>query len=322
MSIARPPEGAHTAAEGEGTPVITARPPEGAHTAAEGEGTPVITARPPEGAHTAAEGEGTPVITARPPQHAHTVAEGEGTPVSTARPPEGGTPMSGFFNDGSADAPKLRVYLNLDTLLDLRADSLWSHADRLDPQARDALLARDGFEGVQRTDDGPAQPQTCLPHCGASRLDQPPPAPAADRLAPLRSQPHRPARAGRCHRGAPCRARRPLSDAARRHRPGRRCPGQPPGGGAADGRRQAPLCGLSGNPPRNDHARPVAHGATGAALSRTALERRLQPLLLRPGNDLRRLAGKAGLHGAHLCPHRLFARAHRQPRLHAGADHR
>src|SRR6218665_2826691 len=109
--------------------------------------------------------------------------------------------MSGFFNDGSADAPKLRVYLNLDTLLDLRADSLWTHthplhphaphtfpplhpflapradslwppADRLDPQARDALLARDGFDGVQRTDDGPAQPQTCLPHCGASRIDQ------------------------------------------------------------------------------------------------------------------------------------------------------
>src|SRR6218665_3782261 len=126
--------------------------------------------------------------------------------MSAARPPEGGTPMSGFFNDGSADAPKLRVYLNLDTLLDLRADSLWTHADRLhpqarqalrardgfdrvqlalrpaslgthadrlDPQARDALLARDGFDGVQRTDDGPAQPQTCLPHCGASRIDQP-----------------------------------------------------------------------------------------------------------------------------------------------------
>src|SRR6218665_2653803 len=81
--------------------------------------------------------------------------------------------MSGFFNDGSADAPKLRVYLNLDTLLDLRADSLWSHADRLDPQARDALLARDGFDGVERTDDGPAPPQTCLPPCGPSRIDQP-----------------------------------------------------------------------------------------------------------------------------------------------------
>ncbi|MCW5232884.1 hypothetical protein D8B34_03240 [Verminephrobacter eiseniae] len=44
----------------------TRRPPEGAHTAAEREGTPVSAARPPEGAHTAAEGEGTPVRTVRP----------------------------------------------------------------------------------------------------------------------------------------------------------------------------------------------------------------------------------------------------------------
>ncbi|MCW5283425.1 hypothetical protein [Verminephrobacter eiseniae] len=41
MSAARPPEGAHTAAEGEGTPVRAARPPEGAHTAAGGAGAPV-----------------------------------------------------------------------------------------------------------------------------------------------------------------------------------------------------------------------------------------------------------------------------------------
>src|SRR6218665_677419 len=50
VSAARPPEGAHTAAEGEGIPVSGARPPEGAHTAAGGEGTPVSAARPPEGA--------------------------------------------------------------------------------------------------------------------------------------------------------------------------------------------------------------------------------------------------------------------------------
>src|SRR6218665_3558056 len=50
VSGARPPEGAHTAAEGEGLPVSGARPPEGAHTAAEGEGTLVSAARPPEGA--------------------------------------------------------------------------------------------------------------------------------------------------------------------------------------------------------------------------------------------------------------------------------
>src|SRR6218665_3597 len=77
MSVARPPEGAHTAAEGEGTPSFVARPPEGAHTVAEGEGTPSFAARPPEGAHTAAEGEGAPSFAARPP-------EGEGTPVRAA----------------------------------------------------------------------------------------------------------------------------------------------------------------------------------------------------------------------------------------------
>ncbi|WP_265299943.1 hypothetical protein [Verminephrobacter eiseniae] len=63
-------------------PMSTARPPEGAHTAAEGEGTPSFAARPPEGAHTAAEGEGAPSFAARPSEGAHTVAEGEGTPVS------------------------------------------------------------------------------------------------------------------------------------------------------------------------------------------------------------------------------------------------
>ncbi|WP_265299225.1 hypothetical protein [Verminephrobacter eiseniae] len=36
MSAARPPEGAHSVAEGEGIPVRVARPPEGAHSAAEG----------------------------------------------------------------------------------------------------------------------------------------------------------------------------------------------------------------------------------------------------------------------------------------------
>ncbi|WP_407830898.1 DUF1289 domain-containing protein [Verminephrobacter eiseniae] len=61
MSAARPPEGAHTVAEGAGIPSIAARPPEGAHTAAEGAGIPSIAARPPEGARTAAEGAGTPV---------------------------------------------------------------------------------------------------------------------------------------------------------------------------------------------------------------------------------------------------------------------
>src|SRR6218665_2209448 len=45
MSAARPPEGAHTAAEGEGTSSIAARPPEGAHTVAES--TPMSTPHAP-----------------------------------------------------------------------------------------------------------------------------------------------------------------------------------------------------------------------------------------------------------------------------------
>ncbi|WP_265297987.1 hypothetical protein [Verminephrobacter eiseniae] len=47
MSAARPPEGAHTVAAGEGTPASAARPPEGAHTAAEGEGVPASAALSP-----------------------------------------------------------------------------------------------------------------------------------------------------------------------------------------------------------------------------------------------------------------------------------
>src|SRR6218665_3328397 len=82
MGAARPPEGAHTAAEGEGIPVRTARPSEGAHAVAEGEGIPVRAARPPEGAHTVAEGEGIPVRAARPPEGAHAAAEGGGIPAS------------------------------------------------------------------------------------------------------------------------------------------------------------------------------------------------------------------------------------------------
>lgn len=33
--------------------------------------------------------------------------------------------MRHYLNDGSADAPKLRVYLNLDNLADLRPGTVW-----------------------------------------------------------------------------------------------------------------------------------------------------------------------------------------------------
>ena len=56
--------------------------------------------------------------------------------------------MTRFVNDGSTDAPKLRVYLNLDNLTDLRADSVWPG---LEGAARDERLLKDGFDGIQLT---------------------------------------------------------------------------------------------------------------------------------------------------------------------------
>ncbi|MEI8341165.1 MAG: hypothetical protein WCH43_06465, partial [Verrucomicrobiota bacterium] len=73
-------------------------------------------------------------------------------------------------NDGTTDPPKLRVYLNLDNLVDLRADSIW-------PRYKDTGLIKqlkaDGFDGVQFTND--AFPPDCalLPHCGLARINAP-----------------------------------------------------------------------------------------------------------------------------------------------------
>ena len=74
-----------------------------------------------------------------------------------------------YLNDGSVDAPKLRVFLNLDNLVDLRRDSIWTGV------AKEELLeqlAADGFEGVQLTDDGPP-PLGALAYCGLGRINQP-----------------------------------------------------------------------------------------------------------------------------------------------------
>jgi hypothetical protein len=56
------------------------------------------------------------------------------------------TSNSGYASDGSSQAPRLSVYLNLDNLLDLRADSAWPDLEGL---ARYEKLLADGFEGVQ-----------------------------------------------------------------------------------------------------------------------------------------------------------------------------
>lgn len=75
-----------------------------------------------------------------------------------------------FLNDASHDPPKLRVYMNLDTLLDLRVDSLWTGTDSAHPCER---LQEDGFEGVQLTTDGPVSASIIMPHCGLDRVNTP-----------------------------------------------------------------------------------------------------------------------------------------------------
>jgi hypothetical protein len=75
-----------------------------------------------------------------------------------------------FLNDGSADSPKLRVYLNLDTLTDLRADTLWP---ALNGTLRYERLEEDGFEGIQFTTNDPVPDDVKLPYCGLDRISVP-----------------------------------------------------------------------------------------------------------------------------------------------------
>ena len=78
--------------------------------------------------------------------------------------------MALLTNDHTDKTPALRVYLNLDNLVDLRQDSLWPGLDGL---ARMERLAADGFEGVQLTDDGPPVAGSPIPHCGLDRINTP-----------------------------------------------------------------------------------------------------------------------------------------------------
>ena len=79
--------------------------------------------------------------------------------------------QSGFYNDGTADAPKLRVYLNLGTLDELSLSSTW-HSQPYG-LARDGRLIRDGFDGVQLVSDEPPIAETTLPYCGLDRINTP-----------------------------------------------------------------------------------------------------------------------------------------------------
>jgi hypothetical protein len=73
-------------------------------------------------------------------------------------------------NDGTQDAPKLKVFLNLDNLADLRPNTIWSGAT-----GAGALdnLAADGFEGVQFTTGFPWFEGASMPFCGLDRINEP-----------------------------------------------------------------------------------------------------------------------------------------------------
>ena len=77
--------------------------------------------------------------------------------------------MRRYFNDGSADAPKLRVYLNLDNLADLRPDTVWPG---LEGNERMARLRANGFDGVQVTSGEPPSAGV-MPFCGLDRINTP-----------------------------------------------------------------------------------------------------------------------------------------------------
>lgn len=75
-----------------------------------------------------------------------------------------------YLNDGSGDPPKLRIYMNLDTLTDLRADSVGPRVDAAQCYER---LLEDGFEGVQLTTNEPVSSGLLLPYCGLDRINVP-----------------------------------------------------------------------------------------------------------------------------------------------------
>lgn len=76
--------------------------------------------------------------------------------------------MKTYDNDGTDDAPKLRVYLNLDNLTDLSPESSWPGLEGAEALHK---LREDGFEGVQVTDLEPRA--DVLPWCGLDRINRP-----------------------------------------------------------------------------------------------------------------------------------------------------
>ena len=75
--------------------------------------------------------------------------------------------MAQYINDGTNSAPKLQVFLNLDTLLGLSPQSLWPG---LEGEAMLDQLKSDGFEGVQVSG---MKRLAGFPHCGLGRVNTP-----------------------------------------------------------------------------------------------------------------------------------------------------
>lgn len=80
-------------------------------------------------------------------------------------------PMSGYLNDGSAEAPKLRIYLNAGNLSGLRQGSVWPGGEGAEAIAH---LKGDGFEGLQ-LDGGDflVEAANDFPLCGQDRVNRP-----------------------------------------------------------------------------------------------------------------------------------------------------
>ena len=79
--------------------------------------------------------------------------------------------MTGYLNDGSADAPKLRIYLNAGNLSGLPERSVWPGLTGAEAIAR---LRTDGFEGLQLDGgDFTLEPADRLPLCGQDRINRP-----------------------------------------------------------------------------------------------------------------------------------------------------
>jgi len=78
--------------------------------------------------------------------------------------------MNPYINDQSSDPPKLKVYLNLDNLVGLPADSVW---EEVSGDAVWQRLQADGFTGVQLTDFETACPPDFLGYGGLDRINHP-----------------------------------------------------------------------------------------------------------------------------------------------------